>query len=102
MREIKFRAVDFRTGERVYAELGRVVLEADKYYTFFLEDEHTVDPDSIEEYIATDANGREIYENDLIIRVKDYEQGKQWPLRATLADYEKILEGKMILARAGK
>ena len=68
MRPIKFRGVDIDTGEFVYAELGQVSAEiSDEYLSFITDDMHLVDADSISQLVGYDADGREVYEGDVIV-----------------------------------
>ena len=70
MRQIKFRGRDIETGEYVYAELGQVSAEINpEYLTFITDDLYTVDTESVAQLIGIDANGREVYEGDTVIRI---------------------------------
>lgn len=67
-RPIKFRGVDIDTGEFVYAELGQVSAEInDEYLSFITDDMHLVDADTIVQLVGFDADGREVYEGDIIV-----------------------------------
>lgn len=68
MRTIKFRGRDIDTGKFVSAELGQVSAEInDEYLTFITDDVHLVDADSIAQLVGYDANGREVYEGDVLV-----------------------------------
>ena len=68
MRKIKFRGRDIDTGEFVYAELGQVSAEiSDEYLSFITDDMHLVDADTITQLVGYDADGREVYEDDILL-----------------------------------
>ena len=104
MRQIKFRGRDIETGEYVYAELGQVSAEINpEYLTFITDDIHTVSNESVAQLIGIDANGREVYEGDTVIRIagdEDFNPEKTFPMAAAFDDYAAIRDEEIILVEA--
>ncbi|MBR3499703.1 MAG: hypothetical protein IKO05_12085 [Selenomonadaceae bacterium] len=104
MRQIKFRGRDIETGEYVYAELGQVSAEINpEYLTFITDDLYTVDTESVAQLIGIDANGREVYEGDTVIRIagdEDFNPEKTFPMAAAFDDYAAIRDEEIILVEA--
>lgn len=101
MRQIKFRgrvpeSDAFDGGRIAYGSL--VIYESGALthwiYTPNAERNYPVEPESVEQLIAIDKSGREIYEKDVVKLVNAPEE--KWP--ATFEDYVQILEGDVIYA----
>ena len=104
MKQIKFRGKRIRDGKLVYGDLchmtgNRVGIHHDRRVAC---DE--VEPDSVQQLIARDINGRDIYEGDLVERIADYDpdfdRAKTFPMAATFDDFSAINNGEIILAEA--
>ena len=69
-----------------------------------------VQPGSVAQLIGIDANGREVYEGDTVIRIvpnpdwddEDFEPEKTFPMAATFDDYSAIRDEEIILEEAAK
>lgn len=99
MRQIKFRGVDWETGEYVYGDLnqGNYVevcprIKPRKKKARYVKD--------VAQLIGIDANGREVYEGDKVIRIagdEDFNPEKTFPMAAAFDDYAAIRDEEIIL-----
>ena len=105
MREIKFRGIDALTGKYVYG-----------YYNSFLGNEDlpmiaikaggvAVMPDSVAQLIGVDVNGKEVYEGDMVVRIREWDDDAggyvnvaRFPMKATFDDYSAIANEEVIKA----
>ena len=95
MREIKFRGVTPRN-QTVYGDLlhqhGRVLIYDGAYYY--------VAPESVSQLISEDANNREVYEGDKVIRIRStdetFDASKSFPMAAGMEDLAAIELGEVI------
>lgn len=94
-RIIKFRGRLEETGKIIFFELGEVVLDVTGLFSEFFDD-YVVD---IEQFIATDKNGFDVYEGDKVIRIagEDFIPEKTFPMSATFDDFSAIRDGKIVL-----
>lgn len=114
MRQIKFRGRNRVTDEFVYGTY---------YYEHFEDtpkeihaiiseygEEWRIDPESVAQLIGIDANGREVYEGDTVIRIApspdwkdgDFNPEKTYPMAAAFDDYAAIRDEEIILVEAAK
>ena len=107
MRQIKFRGIDTVTGKYVYGA-----------YLPFLDEESMpmiATPDglvevkvgSVQQLIARDINDREVYEGDIVKRVKEwseeagaYVKVEAMPMDAAMSDINAIEDGEIIFVRS--
>lgn len=102
MRQIKFRGVDWETGEYVYGDLnqGNYVevcprIKPRKKKARYVKD--------VAQLIGVDAHGCEVYEGDKVIRIagdEDFNPEKAYPMAATFEDYAAIRDEEIILVEA--
>ncbi len=103
MRTIKFRGVDAVTGKVVYG-----------YYNPFLNAEQLpmiataqgdvlIKDESLAQLIGVDVFNKEIYEGDMVLRIKDwdderadYVEAKAFPMPAEFDDYTAIANGEIV------
>ena len=107
MRQIKFRGRDIETDRTVYGgyEVGRC---GEPIIITNLTAAYEVTPESVAQLIGIDADGSEIYEGDLVMRVapspdwdeytqRTFDTAKAFPMRATFEDYRAIRDEEIIL-----
>ena len=99
MRQIKFRGHEFFSRKYVYSQTIR---ETDDGFAFWTGDDWLNCTD-IEQLIAVDKNGREVFEGDLVVRIADdddpdFDRAKAFPMAATFDDFSAIINGQIILA----
>lgn len=68
MRTIKFRGINKETGEKVF---GYYLKSGDDVQIFDGEYFHSVEPESVAQFISLDKNGDEIYEGDTLVSELD-------------------------------
>lgn len=110
MRQIKFR------GHALYDSCGQSV---DKIvYGDFVQEYDKVDiadwddgdvyevaPESVAQLVGIDADGREVYEGDKVIRIagdEDFNPEKTFPMAAAFDDYAAIRDEEIVLVEAAK
>lgn len=107
MRQIKFRGRRIDTGEFIYGDL----LTGGKEFAIISDTLWAmVAPDSVAQLIGIDANGREVYEGDTVIRIApspdwkdgDFNPEKTYPMAAAFDDYAAIRDEEIILVEAAK
>lgn len=125
MRKIKFRGICADTrlancGEYVYGdlltawedgnELPKIRSTADynetgdgTAYCYY----YSVQPESVSQLIATDANNAEVYEGDKVKRIRTYDADVNgyidcdtFPFAATFEDYAAIIDGEIVLVES--
>ena len=64
MREIKFRGISKETGKKVF---GYYLKSGDDSQIFDGEFFHSVEPESVKQFLSLDVNGEEIYDGDTLI-----------------------------------
>ena len=64
MRDIKFRGISKDTGKKVF---GYYLKSGNDHQIFDGEYFHSVEPESVAQFISLDKNGEEIYEGDTVI-----------------------------------
>lgn len=112
MRQIKFRGryvgdyvMDEYIAEGTMLYGGYVEIEGKPYIIPKDDTAIQVTPESVAQLIGIDANGREVYEGDMVIRIApspDWEDGdfnpeKAHPMAATFEDYAAIRDEEIIL-----
>ena len=110
MRQIKFRghALLDSCGESVDKIVyGDIIQEYNVVKVFDWEDGdiYEVTPDSVSQLVGIDANGREVYEGDTVIRIagdEDVNPEKAYPMAAAFDDYAAIRDEEIILVEAAK
>ena len=116
MWQIKFRGRtqvtdEFVYGTYYYEHFKDTVLEIHAIISEYGE-EWRVKPESVAQLIGIDANGREVYEGDLVIRVapspdwdeytqRTFDTAKAFPMAATFEDYRAIRDEEIILVVTG-
>lgn len=65
MRKIKFRGRDIDSGEEVFFDLENILLDVAGSYSEYV-CLHNIDPESVAQFVGYDADGREVYEGDIL------------------------------------
>lgn len=94
-RIIKFRGRLEETDKIIFFELGDLSSDSYGFYSRNFAD-YVVD---IEQFIATDKNGFDVYEGDKVIRIagEDFIPEKTFPMSATFDDFSAIRDGDIVL-----
>ena len=98
MRAIKFRGHKFFGGALVY---GQQIRETDDGFAIWNDEDEWIHTTDLEQLIAVDKNGHEVFEGDTVIRIagdEDFDEEKSFPFAATFEDYRALLDGELILA----
>lgn len=103
MRQIKFRGIDALTGKYVYGYYNPFLGHEDLPMIAIKEGGVVIKPDSVEQLIGRDKNGREVYEGDEVERIREWNDEEDcyvnvtmFPMKATFYDYGAIAEGEII------
>lgn len=103
MRKIQFRGIDM-AGAYAYGLLS-VKRRGKKTRYYIVNDAETVQvhQSSVEQFIATDSDGCDIFEGDTVVRITEWNDGigeyvrvEAMPMRATFEDYRGILDGEIV------
>lgn len=106
MRQIKFRG-ETLGGRIVYGFFCCTEVEDVTLPCIIVEegDYRQVKPESVAQLIGIDANGREVYEGDTVIRIagdEDFNPEKTYPMAAAFDDYAAIRDEEIVLVEAAK
>lgn len=104
MRQIKFRG-ETLGGRIVYGFFCCTEVEDVTLPCIIVEegDYRQVKPESVAQLIGIDANGREVYEGDKVIRIagdEDFNPEKTFPMAAAFDDYAAIRDEEIVLVEA--
>ena len=112
MRQIKFRGryvgdyvMDEYIAEGTMLYGGYVEIEGKPYIIPKDDTAIQVTPESVAQLIGIDANGREVYEGDKVIRIagdEDFNPEKAYPMAAAFDDYAAIRDEEIVLVEAAK
>ena len=107
MRQIKFRGLTLE-GKFIYGDYRRIGVRPHIYkrgQCYYEERAVEVTPESVAQLIGIDANGREVYEGDTVIRIagdEDFNPEKTFPMAAAFDDYAAIRDEEIVLVEAAK
>lgn len=107
MRQIKFRGLTLE-GKFIYGDYRCIGIHPHIYkrgQCYYEERAVEVKPESVAQLIGIDANGREVYEGDTVIRIagdEDFNPEKTYPMAAAFDDYAAIRDEEIILVEAAK
>lgn len=105
MRQIKFRGLTLE-GKFIYGDYRHIGFRPHIYkreQCYYEERAVEVAPESVAQLIGIDANGREVYEGDKVIRIagdEDFNPEKAYPMAATFEDFAAIRDEEIILVEA--
>lgn len=85
MRPIKFRGRDLDSGEYVFFNLEDILLDVAGSYSEYV-GLHNIDPDSVAQLVGYDANGKEVYEGDTVLRYDSEEEFIEAPENGVLRE----------------